>query len=174
MNGRTIDVSVEDRLVPFEQVVLMAVDWEHLDQARRDGLGRDGRLVSFGTDFWSEDARDNPENWDRGLTAFFYAAIRGVYPAASYATWQARFEGYRRRESFTTGELEATRPESTNKRALLPPEHPEHEPEWAGYMLFDELNELSDGGIPLASFTIRGQPFTQAVVRHPLLVERSR
>jgi hypothetical protein len=41
-------------------------------------------------------------------------------------------------------------------------------------MLFDELNELSDGGIPLASFTIRDQPFTQAVVRHPLLVERSR
>jgi hypothetical protein len=44
----------------MDDIVLIGVDSEHLESALREGLAQGERLVSFGTDFWTEDARENP------------------------------------------------------------------------------------------------------------------
>jgi hypothetical protein len=152
--------------------LLTVVHREHLVSAMQHGLGSNGRLVSFGTDFWSEDARANPETFPSPIPAFIYAAMDGAGEPVPAATWRGIFVGYRRAESFAPGQLDLTRPPSTLGRRdpMLPPE--QQEPDWAGYLLVDGLRELSPSEwIPLPRFRIGGKPFAATVVRHPLLVE---
>jgi hypothetical protein len=156
----------------MSSAVLLAVDREHLLSALDGGLGTRHRAVSFGTDFWTEDSRENPESFPSPVPAYIYAVMRGAAAAVPYATWQGRFLGYRRAEDFRPGELDRTRPPTTiaRRNPRLPLD--QQETDWAGYMMIDDLHELETGHwIALQKFRIRGKAYAGTVVRHPLVVE---
>jgi hypothetical protein len=153
------------------EAVLIGVDEEHLKSAADEGLGVGERRVSFGTDFWTENSRENPEAFPIGVDCYIYAVTRGIGEAVPYATWTARFVGYRRAESFEPGELDPTRPRTTLERRRLDLADDEREPDWAGYLLLTDLRQLGqDKWVPLGRFRVKGRPYAGVVVRHPLLV----
>ncbi|HEY8870302.1 MAG TPA: hypothetical protein VIM30_13055 [Candidatus Limnocylindrales bacterium] len=153
------------------EAVLIGVDIEHLKSAFDGGLGQGERLVSFGTDFWSEDARENPEGFATGVPCYIYGVTRGLSEAVPYATWIARFVEYRRAESFALGDLDATRPQTTIDRRRPELSDDEREPSWAGSLMLTDLRPLDQADwVPLGRFRVHGRPFSGTLVRHPLLV----
>lgn len=157
----------------MDDSVLIGADLEHLESAHQNGLGQGNRVVSFGTDFWTEDAGSSPETFPIGATCYIYGATRGLSESVPEATWISRFVAYRRAESFAPGELDATRPPTTLVRRRHDSADDEREPEWAAYIMLTDLRPLdSHEWIPLRDFSIRGRRFGGTVVRHPLLVSR--
>lgn len=142
----------------------MGVDREHLESAVREGLGRGGRLVSFGTEIYPD-----PLSFPTDVPAFFYEVRAEAQPAATYRARFVRYEGDPGTDEFRR-RLDETRPESTIARRDPALPDGEQEPWWGGYLFFTNLVRLVEP-IPLAKFRVGKRPFAGAVVRRPLVVD---
>lgn len=154
-----------------EDVVLAGVDEEHLRSAAEQ-IEAGWPLVSFGTDFWVEDARERPESWPEKIPIYFYAVTRGLSESVPLATWAGRFVGYETREAFRAKALDRTRPPTAVARRDPNRPSAEQEPDWNGFLLVSDLRALENSEwVPLGRFLVGGRPFRGTVVRHPMLCE---
>jgi hypothetical protein len=150
-------------------VVLLGVDAEHLKSARDGGLGEEGRMASLGTNFWTEQEAERPENFPAGVPAYIYEVTRGLGEAVPFAKWAGTLVGYRDGSSLSAEEYDRTRPERTRHRRDPSLPLDEMEPDWAGYLMVADLHVLEEP-VPLGRFWAKGRR-CGPVIRHPMLAE---